>query len=106
MLGPKGLMPSPKAGTVTSTVVDTVKEFLAGKVEIRTDKSGNIHVPIGKASFSTDKLDTNLDAVIKCVEKNRPSGAKGKYWLSGTLSSTMGPSVKLDIDALRKAALP
>merc|ERR1719171_921930 len=71
VLGPKGLMPSPKAGTVTSNVVESVQEFMAGKVEIRTDKQGNIHVPIGKASFNNADLDENLTAVIKAVEKSR-----------------------------------
>merc|ERR1719217_100277 len=103
VLGPKGLMPSPKAGTVTSNVVESVKEFMAGKVEIRTDKQGNIHVPIGKASFETADLDQNLSAVVMAIEKNKPAGAKGKYWVSGTVCSTMGPAVKLDINAIKAA---
>merc|ERR1712216_404828 len=103
ILGPKGLMPSPKAGTVTSNVAESVKEFMAGKVDLRTDKQGNIHVPIGKASFKTGDLDENLIAVITAVEKNRPSGAKGKYWVSGTVCSTMGPAVKLDLNAIKAA---
>jgi large subunit ribosomal protein L1 len=103
ILGPKGLMPSPKAGTVTTDVAESVKDFMAGKVEIRTDKQGNIHVPIGKASFSNSDLDENLAAVVKAVEKNRPSGAKGKYWVSGTVCSTMGPAVKLDLNAIKAA---
>jgi large subunit ribosomal protein L1 len=104
VLGPKGLMPSPKAGTVTSNVVESVKDFLAGKVEIRTDKQGNIHVPIGKASFDKSSLDENLLAVVRAVEKNRPSGAKGKYWMSGAVCSTMGPAVKLDVLAIKAAS--
>jgi large subunit ribosomal protein L1 len=103
ILGPKGLMPSPKAGTVTSDVVQSVQDFLAGKVEIRTDKQGNIHVPIGKASFDESSLGENLNAIIRAVEKNRPSGAKGKYWVSGTVCSTMGPPVKLDVAAIKAA---
>merc|ERR1719194_241117 len=103
ILGPKGLMPSPKAGTVTSNVAESVGEFMAGKVEIRTDKQGNIHVPIGKASFDEAALQENLTAVIKCIETNRPSGAKGKYWITGALTSTMGPAAKLDVAAIRAA---
>jgi large subunit ribosomal protein L1 len=103
VLGPKGLMPSPKAGTVTSDVVQSVKEFLAGKVEIRTDKSGCVHVPFGKRSFAKDALNENLMAVLMAVEKNKPSGAKGKYWQSVSLSSTMGPAVKIDLDVVKKA---
>merc|ERR1719247_3071704 len=106
ILGPKGLMPSPKAGTVTANVAESVQEFMAGKVEIRTDKQGNIHVPIGKASFNNADLDENLGAVIKAVEKNRPSGSKGKYWVSGTVCSTMGPAVKLDLNAIKAAIAP
>jgi len=97
VLGPKGLMPSPKAGTVTTDVVASVNAFMAGKVEIRTDKQGNIHVPIGKSSFDPSALNENLVAVVNAVEKNRPSGAKGKYWVSGTVASTMGPPVKVDL---------
>jgi large subunit ribosomal protein L1 len=97
VLGPKGLMPSPKAGTVTTDVVASVNAFMAGKVEIRTDKQGTIHVPIGKSSFDPSALNENLVAVVNAVEKNRPSGAKGKYWVSGTVASTMGPPVKVDL---------
>ena len=92
-----------KAGTVTTDVVASVNAFMAGKVEIRTDKQGNIHVPIGKSSFDPSALNENLVAVVNAVEKNRPSGAKGKYWVSGAVCSTMGPAVKLDPLAIKAA---
>jgi len=103
ILGPKGLMPSPKAGTVTSEVAESVKEFMAGKVEIRTDKQGNVHVPFGKSSFDKADLSENLMAVLNAVEKNKPSGAKGKYWQAVSLCSTMGPAVKIDLGAIKTA---
>ena len=137
VLGPKGLMPSPKAGTVSASPGDAVKEFKAGKLEFRTDKQGIVHVPFGKTDFQEEKLlvsaknhildDTsppptaspnphpsgcrttavccisqdNLIALSKTIEKNRPTGCKGKLWNTATLSSTMGPGIKLDLNALK-----
>jgi len=101
VLGPKGLMPSPKAGTVTSNPAETVKEFKAGKQEFRTDKEGNIHVPFGKADFTEEQLLENLMALSDCVETNRPTGCKGKLWKSSVITSTMGPGIKLNPDELR-----
>ena len=97
ILGPKGLMPSPKSGTVTNDVIYTVNEFKAGKLEYRLDRSGILHIPFGKLSFSTNDLYTNLIALQESINKNRPTGAKGKYWKSMYLSSTMGPSIQTDI---------
>merc|ERR1719373_1335071 len=88
VLGPKGLMPSPKAGTVSATPGESVKEFKAGKLEFRCDKQGIVHVPIGKCDFDESALQGNLAAVTQCIEKNRPSGCKGKLWVSATLAST------------------
>jgi len=101
VLGPKGLMPSPKAGTVSATPGDAVKEFKAGKLEFRTDKQGIVHIPFGKTDFDEDKLLENLISVASVVEKNRPSGCKGKLWNTVSLSSTMGPGIKVDINALK-----
>merc|ERR1719440_2249590 len=92
VLGPKGLMPSPKAGTVSGDPATAVGEFKAGKIEFRTDKQGNIHVPFGKVDFESEKLKDNLLALAGVVEKARPSGCKGKLWLTASCSSTMGPS--------------
>nr|QCI08446.1 ribosomal protein L1 [Ptilothamnion sphaericum] len=101
ILGPKGLMPSPKAGTVTTEVKSTIHEFKSGKLEYKVDRTGILHVPLGKLNFSVDDLNFNLKALQESIDKNRPSGAKGKYWKSIYLSTTMGPSVSIDISALR-----
>lgn len=96
ILGPKGLMPNPKSGTVTTDVAKAIKDVKAGKVEYRLDKNNNIHVIIGKASFGADRLKTNLDAVMGAIIKAKPSSAKGTYLKSVYVASTMGPSVKLN----------
>ncbi|MFP5503231.1 MAG: 50S ribosomal protein L1 [Candidatus Sericytochromatia bacterium] len=100
VLGPRGLMPSPKAGTVTTEVGRAVKEFKAGKVEFRADKQGIVHVPVGKASFEAGNLRTNLAALYDAILKNKPAAAKGTYVKSVTVTSTMGPGVKLDLSRL------
>jgi large subunit ribosomal protein L1 len=100
ILGPKGLMPNPKLGTVTPNVAQAIKDVKAGQVEFRVEKAGIIHAGIGKASFSAADLRTNFDALYDAVVKARPSGAKGKYVEKAGLSSTMGPGVKIDIAAL------
>ena len=97
LLGPKGLMPSPKAGTVTKDVAKTVAEFVGGKVEYRNDDGGNIHVPVGKLSFSADDLVTNIEALIKHIEGCRPAAVKGNFVENVALSSTMGPGIKLNV---------
>lgn len=96
VLGPKGLMPNPKAGTVTMDVAKAVKEIKAGKIEYRLDKTNIIHVPLGKASFSEDQIADNFQTLIGAINKAKPSAAKGQYLKSVTLSSTMGPGVKLN----------
>merc|ERR1719305_2110113 len=96
VLGPKGLMPSPKAGTVSATPGEAVAEFKAGKLEFRTDKQGIVHIPIGKLDFDDAKLEENLQTLLETVNKARPTGAKGKMWKTATISCTMGPSIKLD----------
>ena len=96
VLGPRGLMPNPKAGTVAVDVARAVQEIKAGKVEFRVDKTGIIHAPIGKLSFGTDKLKDNADALIGAVIKAKPSAAKGKYVKGVSVSSTMGPGIKVD----------
>ena len=101
VLGPRGLMPNPKAGTVTNDIANSIKEFKAGKLEFRADKAGIVHVRFGKASFTKDALFENLKTLQESIDKNKPSGAKGKYWRSFYLTSTMGPSVQLDINALQ-----
>ena len=97
VLGPRGLMPNPKTGTVTTDIAQAVKEVKAGKVEFRVDKTGVIHVPVGKVSFETGKLTENADSLIQAVIKAKPSAAKGKYVKSVTICSTMGPGVHLDV---------
>jgi len=96
VLGPRGLMPNPKTGTVTQDVTTAIKEIKAGKVEFRVDKTGVIHAPVGKVSFATDKLLENANTIIQAVIRAKPSAAKGKYVKSVTLCSTMGPGVHLD----------
>lgn len=100
-LGPKGLMPSPKGGTVTDNLSEAIAEFKAGKQEFRADRTGIVHVMFGKSSFSAEDLLENLKALQDTVERNRPSGAKGRYWRSVYVSSSMGPSIEVDINALR-----
>ena len=96
VLGPKGLMPSPKAGTVTMDVEKAVKEIKAGKIEYRLDKTNIIHCPIGKASFGAEKLNENFDALIGAIIKAKPSAAKGQYLKSVVVASTMGPGIKIN----------
>ena len=95
VLGPKGLMPSPKAGTVTPNVAAAVKEIKAGKIEYRLDKTNIIHCPIGKVSFGAEKLTENLNTLLGAIIKAKPAAAKGQYVRSCTLASTMGPGVKV-----------
>jgi large subunit ribosomal protein L1 len=97
VLGPRGLMPNPKTGTVTQDVTQAVKEIKAGKVEFRVDKTGVIHVPVGKVNFETPKLIENASSLIQAVIKAKPAAAKGKYVKSVTICSTMGPGVHLDV---------
>ena len=103
VLGPRGLMPNPKTGTVTNDVAAAVKEIKAGKVEFRTDKTALVHVPVGKLSFDKQKLIDNAMTVISSVVKAKPSAAKGKYIKGVTLSSTMGPGIQLDYAAAELA---
>ena len=97
VLGPKGLMPNPKAGTVTMDVTKAIQDIKAGKIEYRLDKSNIIHVPLGKASFEEAKLQENFDALMEAIVKAKPSALKGQYLRSITLTSTMGPGVKVSV---------
>jgi large subunit ribosomal protein L1 len=106
VLGPRGLMPNPKTGTVTTDVAAAVKEIKAGKVEFRTDKTALVHVPVGKLSFPPQKLIDNATTVINSVVRAKPSAAKGKYIRGITLSSTMGPGILLDSQVAEAAAKP
>ncbi len=100
ILGPRGLMPNPKTGTVTAEVAKAVREIKAGKVEFRVDKTAIIHAPVGKTSFSTDALEENARSLITAILRAKPTSAKGKYVQSAFMSSTMGPGVALDIAPL------
>src|ERR1043166_4750538 len=100
ILGPRGLMPNPKTGTVTMEVAKAVKEIKAGKVEFRVDKTGIIHAPVGKTSFTSAKLVENATSLITAVLKAKPSAAKGKYVKNATLCSTMGPGISLDVSEM------
>lgn len=101
VLGPRGLMPNPKSGTVTTDVGRAVSEFKGGKVEYRTDRYGNVHVLVGRASFSPADLERNLRAILDEVQRAKPASAKGKYLRKITMSTTMGPGVKIDVNRLR-----
>ena len=96
VLGPRGLMPNPKTGTVTPDVAKAVKEFKGGRVEYRTDRYGNVALSVGKASFSVDDLMTNFNAVVDELARVKPASAKGRYFRKVTVSSTMGPGIKVD----------
>ena len=101
ILGPRGMMPSPKSGTVTNSLQQAVSEFKSGKLEYKIDRTGIVQVPLGKLSFSVEDLKMNLKAVQESIDKNKPSGSKGKYWKSLHLSSTMGPGIPVDINLFR-----
>jgi large subunit ribosomal protein L1 len=101
VLGPRGLMPNPKTGTVTTDVAKAVGEFKGGKVEYRTDRYGNVHVPLGKASFEPSALEDNFRAVLDELQRVKPASAKGRYLKKIVVSSTMGPGVKVDANRLR-----
>ena len=98
VLGPKGLMPSPKSGTVTSTITSTLEEFKKGKFEYKADKTGIVHISFGKSNFTVEQLMENLTVLYNSIEQNRPSGVKGKYFKSLFICTSMGPSIKLDLD--------
>ena len=102
ILGPRGLMPTPKAGTVTMDVSKAVREIKAGKIEFRVDRTGNVHVPIGKVSFEPAKLEENLSAFMDTVIRAKPAAAKGQYVRGVTVSSTMGPGVPVDANTFRR----
>jgi large subunit ribosomal protein L1 len=101
VLGPRGLMPNPKAGTVTFNVGNAVRETKAGKIEFRVDKAGNVHAPIGKVSFGLEALETNFTAFMDQIVRSKPAAAKGVYVRNVSVSSTMGPGVTIDINAYR-----
>jgi large subunit ribosomal protein L1 len=103
VLGPRGLMPTPKGGTVTFDISRAVSEIKAGKIEYRVDKTGNIHAPIGRVSFAPEHLSENLVAVLESILKAKPATAKGKYMKNVTVSSTMGPGVAVDLNVFTGA---
>jgi large subunit ribosomal protein L1 len=102
ILGPRGLMPTPKGGTVTFDIGRAVGEIKAGKIEYRVDKTGNVHAPIGRVSFLADQLNDNLNAIMDSIVRAKPSASKGTYVKSVTLSSTMGPGVSIDPNLFRR----
>ena len=104
VLGPRGLMPNPKLGTVTLDVGRAVREAKAGKIEYRVDKAGNVHVPVGKAQFSAEQIADNVNALLNELMRAKPADSKGRYMLSAYLSTTMGPSIRLDTTAHTAAA--
>ena len=104
ILGPRGLMPTPKAGTVTFDVGKAVREIKAGKIEFRVDKTGNLHAPIGRVSFPVENLQANLEAFMETVVRAKPSASKGTYIRSITVSSTMGPGIRIDPNLYRRVA--
>jgi len=101
VLGPKGLMPSPKSGTVTTNLSEAINEFKKGKLEYRADKTGIVHLSFGKINFSEEQLKENLIAVYNSIEKNKPTGVKGRYFKSFTICTTMSPSLKVEINSLK-----
>lgn len=101
ILGPKGLMPSPKSGTVTQNLEQTITEFKKGKLEYRADKTGIVHLSFGKVNFSPEKLKENLLAIYQSIEKNKPTGVKGKYFKSFSICTTMSPSLKLELNSFK-----
>ena len=103
ILGPKGLMPSPKSGTVTDDIATAVKEFKMGRIEVRTDKTGNIHIPVGKVSFDDEKLKENIVSALEQISRLRPGTMKGKFFRKVVVASTMGPGIKLDLSQLPAA---
>jgi large subunit ribosomal protein L1 len=103
VLGPRGLMPNPKTGTVTFEVARAVEEIKAGKVEFRVDKTGIIHAPVGKVSFEVGQLEANAQALISAILKAKPAASKGKYVKTATVSSTMGPGIPIDTGGLTVA---
>jgi large subunit ribosomal protein L1 len=105
VLGPRGLMPNPKTGTVSTDIGKAVREIKAGKVEFRVDKTGIIHAPVGKISFSVDSLVANTQALVESIVKAKPAAAKGRYLKSVTLSSTMGPGLRIDTAHIIDAAV-
>ena len=102
LLGPRGLMPNAKTGTVTMNVTDAVKELKAGRVDFKVDKAGVLHAPLGKVSFGPEKIQGNLKALLEAVNRLKPTGAKGQYMLSMAVSTTMGPGFKVDMEKVKK----